>query len=256
MDTIPLNNNKLRPLGQLLSHSFSFFKENATDCAAILSVALAPAALLLALGPSREAVEIARTTGDYSSVGTAASINVIVSLLGAWASVAVVLTLAARLRGERYGVIEAYAHTKAFLIPLILTGLRATLWIILGLILLIVPGIVLAIRYSLVYYTVLLEKRKGADALARSKELVLAHMGKVVGNGIVITALTILIALIAAMSVRFIFYFIPGSGATPIIFLRTFIEDLLNRMIGIWGIAFFILLYQDIAALHPSSSHD
>lgn len=67
---------------------------------------------------------------------------------------------------------EAFARAKPFIGTLLLASLLAALGIIGGLILLIVPGIILAVRWSLVAPAVVLEERAVKASLGRSNQLV------------------------------------------------------------------------------------
>lgn len=67
---------------------------------------------------------------------------------------------------------EAFAKARPFIGTLLLASLLAGLGIIGGVILLVVPGIILAVRWSLVAPAVVLEQRAVKASLGRSNELV------------------------------------------------------------------------------------
>ena len=83
-----------------------------------------------------------------------------------------------------YRIILAAAHQRTILlrkafeddwsvgVRLVLTQLLAGIFILVGLVLLVVPGLVLFVRFSLVPYVVIEEKLSGLEALRRSRDLV------------------------------------------------------------------------------------
>jgi serine/threonine protein kinase len=66
---------------------------------------------------------------------------------------------------------EAFAVLRKRWRPFLKTLIRVTLWIVLGVILLIVPGLVIWIRYSLYAPVVLIEGLQGKAAMRRAREL-------------------------------------------------------------------------------------
>ena len=90
----------------------------------------------------------------------------------------------------------AYAALKKRLKALILTGMLAGLFIVLGFVLLIIPAIVLYIRYSLYAPVVMMENLKGRAALKRSKALVKRARFTVMGVMLVQWAIPFITSLI------------------------------------------------------------
>lgn len=75
------------------------------------------------------------------------------------------------LKGEKTNLREAYQVAIKFFWPSLGVAVLRALIVIGGLILLIVPGIIWAVRYSFATQVVVLEGKKGWDAMARSKEM-------------------------------------------------------------------------------------
>lgn len=80
--------------------------------------------------------------------------------------------------------------------PIFLAIVLAAAGITLGLFLFVAPGIYLAIRWYFVAQSVVIDNRRGADALARSSELVRGSWWRVFGIAIVITLVATLPAAI------------------------------------------------------------
>ncbi|MEW6283169.1 MAG: hypothetical protein AB1758_31450 [Candidatus Eremiobacterota bacterium] len=116
---------------------------------------------------------------------------------------ALTITVSQRYLGQPVSIGAALSRTLRSLLSLIGSQLLVGIWIFLGLLLFIVPGILWAFSLSLVVPAVILEGCAGSNALARSKELVRYQRGKVVGVIVVIGLLVLMlqIAMGATMGV-------------------------------------------------------
>ncbi len=94
-------------------------------------------------------------------------------------------------------------------LPLIGTSMLSGLIILVGLALLVVPGIYLMLCYMLITQVIVLERTYGMAALSRSKELVSGHIGRMLG----IMLVTWLIMMTLQTGVGFVLNFIPLLGA-------------------------------------------
>jgi hypothetical protein len=88
---------------------------------------------------------------------------------------------------------ETYAAVQGRLPALISAGLLAGLGIILGFVLLIVPGLILLTIWSMITPVIVLEGRSAGESFGRSREIVRGHGWKVFGL-IVVTFLLVAIA--------------------------------------------------------------
>ena len=102
---------------------------------------------------------------------------------------------------------ETYAKARPYIFTLLGAGILATVGIVIGLILLIVPGLILLTWWSLIIPVIVLEKLGVMDSFGRSRELVRGNGWNVFGV-IVITAILI---GIASNIVRVIFLWLPGG---------------------------------------------
>lgn len=154
------------------------------------------------------AVAIAVTTGAFfltAGLAQGARVAAILSGLGA---VAVEL-LAQVLLGGMYVVacedlrdgrqdrsIQEYlAVARPKLGPLLLTGVLSGLGVALGLALLVVPGVVFAVRWSCASAVVMVEGRSGRDALRRSRAIVAGNGWPMLG---LLLAMLVLVGLATA----------------------------------------------------------
>jgi hypothetical protein len=76
---------------------------------------------------------------------------------------------------------ELYERTRPRLPALIASGVLAAIGVLIGLILLIIPGLYLLTRWALIAPVVVLEKRSAGEAFSRSWELVKGHAWSVFG---------------------------------------------------------------------------
>ena len=100
---------------------------------------------------------------------------------------------------------ELYERTRPFLPALIAAGLLAGIGISIGLVLLIVPGLVLLTRWSVLVPVIVLEKRRAGEAFGRSTELVRGSGWTVFG----IVIVTLIASAIARNILFALFTFLP-----------------------------------------------
>ena len=83
-----------------------------------------------------------------------------------------------RLEGHSSSLSQSLAFACSRTIPLTVTFILNTIWVMVGFLLLIVPGILWAVHMLLGMVAVIVEGRSGADALRRSKDLVYVNRSK------------------------------------------------------------------------------
>ncbi len=110
----------------------------------------------------------------------------------------VALVLAAKDRGARR-VVEYFKTAKDKIIPSLITGALFGLAMFGGLILLIIPGLIFGVWFSMWVFIVVFENLKGADALKRSKYYVSDYLLPVAWRGIAIMLLFFVASWIFAM---------------------------------------------------------
>jgi hypothetical protein len=115
---------------------------------------------------------------------------------------------------------EIYQRVQPRLPALISAGIVAGIGILIGFILLVIPGLFLLTRWSLISPSVVLEKRSAGESLSRSWELVKGHSWTVFGV-IVVTAI---LSGIASGVIQALFVFLPD-------FLGTWIGGLVANSI-------------------------
>ena len=134
-------------------------------------------------------------------------VALVVALVGSlWVQGALTATVANVRDGSAEEDIEStYRRVRPTLIPLLLAGVLAGIGILIGFILLIVPGLILLTRWVLVTPAVVLERLGPTDALRRSWNLVRGHSWTAFG----VIVVTLVISAIAQVIFVGVFAFLP-----------------------------------------------
>lgn len=260
----PVSAPSWRPVGQLLGDAWRLSLSCAGDLAALSAlaafppVALAGAALILTGLTDPAAYEEAVTVMDFGRLWPFFLAGLAGKVWTVFCSIAVFVLLESSRHGQSASAREALERSKPLFWPFVVTGLRATVYIAAGLLLLVVPGIMLAWRYLLAHIAVIVEGLGGSVALARSRELMAAKPAGALGR------------LLAAATVAAVAVFLL-IGALDLLsaFSQTMVEaapGLLERQLfaavvetaaGLctaWFSAASLLLYHDLASLAPPPS--
>jgi hypothetical protein len=173
-------------VGGVLDQSFALYQRFFWRFVATAAVVFAVLDLLSALGT---------TASDAAGQVLLLLIGIVVSIVGTyWVQGA----LTEAVRDVRDGRIdttigELYRRTQPRLPALIVAGILAALGIVLGLVLLIVPGLYLLTRWVLIIPVIVIEGRSAGESFTRSSQLTEGHRWTVLG----IVVVTLLIYLIA-----------------------------------------------------------
>jgi uncharacterized membrane protein len=118
-----------------------------------------------------------------------------------WSTVALVMAI----KEDGISIGESYRKANPFILPYIWVNILVGLLVLLGLILLIIPGILFAFWYSLSQYILLDQNVRGMQALRKSKEYMKGNIGAVFWRGLaggILIAIPIIVlsAIITASS--------------------------------------------------------
>jgi hypothetical protein len=193
-------------MGRTASRAFSVVGQNIATFGALSLLVGIPLAVLSYGGPQFGRTLAARLTdprafGFYAVVG-------LLYLIGAFVMQAgVVEGTVATLRGKRASLGNCLSVGIGAFVPLLLLTLLMTLGIMGGMLLLIVPGIIVYLMWSVAVPVYVVEKTTIGGALSRSSDLTRGHRWAVLG---LILAFAILNVLIGA-----VFGLIIGLGLRP-----------------------------------------
>ena len=173
---MPLDLQRPRDLGRILDDAFSFYRARWQTLLALSAVVVVPVFLLVlgvGLGwlwegydaPPKGTVRLADVADNL--VGLAAQLLIVTPLVTAMTVYVV------RRAGEGATTSTGEALREGFRVfgPLLAAVLLVGLGVTAGLFFLIIPGLYLAVRWSVVPQVVVIEGRTGGDALQRSMEL-------------------------------------------------------------------------------------
>jgi hypothetical protein len=248
-------------LRRTFARSGELFAAGAGQSAAILAVALVPASVLvaasyLATGLTTQArVNEAIQNGEWFRPLPVVAAGLARTLAGTLAYVALVFAADARRAGAPLTLRDAYGFAVERFAAFLLTALRALAWICGGLVLFVVPGVVLAFRYSLAHLAVILESERGAAALDRSSELVLSQplraLGFMAAAAGVALVLDFWLAVAGALGTGLLEGVTGRRIGAVAGQLQALLAELASGMLAAWLIGFAVLLYRDLASRLP-----
>jgi len=228
--------------GVLLDRAFRLYGGNFSLMLGITAAAYVPyyaAMLLIKAGAGGNAGSPGRTIATILS-------EVLFIIL--WASLALPIATGAgtyaiseRYLGNEVTIGQALNRAVKSLWTLSVAQFAVVLWVFLGFMLLIVPGILWSLSYALVVPVVLVEGRKAAPSLRRSCELVKDNRWKVFAVLLIVSALQWLLGFGVGSLSRLFLTLESGSGSL----MRWTLENVAMIFLTPLGIIADILLYYD-----------
>jgi hypothetical protein len=231
-------------IGEILSTAFQLYRRHWRTLLAIAAVVVVPFTLLQYLLGDQ-----VRTRGEETANGvvveTATWAVGIAGLVAALAGVVMFLVLtgaitravAAEVAGEDPGVEQSYRFGFHRFWSVLLVSVLVGLATVAGLILFIIPGIYIGVRLAVSIEALVVEGRRGTQAMGRSWELVGGHWWHAFGTLLVAALLTGLVnALITA----------PFSGTSW--FVQAIVAAVATVVTLPYGVLVGVLLYLDLRA--------
>jgi hypothetical protein len=165
-----------------------------------------------------------------------------------WASLALPVATGAgtyaiseRYVGNEVTISQALSRAIKSLWTLSLAQFAVLLWVFIGFVLLILPGILWSLSYSLVVPVVLIEGQNAAASLKRSWNLVKDNRGKVFAVLVVVSALQWLLGFGVGSLSKLFLTMESGSGSL----MHSALENITEIFLTPLGIIADILLYYD-----------
>jgi hypothetical protein len=185
-----------RTVGEILEAAFSLYGKHWKSLLQIVAIVIVPLTLLqyllgdiVAGSVTRDATgRIVATNGSALAASTLTSLLTLVIqqiLIGAVAW-AVAMVLIGRVPDAR----ASYRFGYRRLWSILLVGILFVLAVFAGLIALVIPGIIIAVRFSVAIPALVVEGKRGTEALGRSWNLVRGRSWSVFGAFIVVGFLT------------------------------------------------------------------
>ena len=230
-------------IGEILSTAFQLYQRHWRTLLAIAAVVVVPFTLLQYLIGDQ-----VRTRGEETANGVVSTSSWAVGIAGLVTALAglvmfLVLTgaitraVAAEVAGEDPGVEQSYRFGFHRFWSVLLVSVLVGLATVAGLILFIIPGIYIGVRLCVSIEALVVEGRRGTQAMGRSWELVGGHWWHAFGTLLVAALLTGLVnALITA----------PFGGTSW--FLQAVVAAVATVVTLPYGVLVGVLLYLDLRA--------
>lgn len=190
--------------------------------------------VVLALGASAFAlISLFKDSATVFMTGYVIFTAILWIIIGLWPRLS--LRFAVKGRAHKIGIIESFKKGWFTLHSYIWVSLLSFLAVLGGLILLVVPGIIFAVWFSLSTYILVAENVKGSGALERSKELIEGYWWEVLGRFVVLGLII--------FGLGFILGFIPIVG-----------QIVIGILLPPFSIVYIYLLYEDLKELKETSA--
>lgn len=247
--------SRLRPLdlGDILDGAFAIYRRHFSTLFVTMLIPLLPIAVLWAAFGV-----VVGVTGAADSENTLPAFNlamvpvsVILSLIG---TAAVTWEVSRAVEGGEVSRSEAYRVAFQRLLPLLGATLLTGVLAMLGLILLIVPGILVMLMMFAVVQTVVIEGKGATEALSRSRALASGAWGKILLALVIATLIIMIPGMITGMVAGGITVFNVIRSGNPEDITRTtvwipVVTNVLNTVVSSLTTPFFVgvvtLLYYD-----------
>jgi hypothetical protein len=246
-----------RGIGEILSTAFEIYKANAQNLLMIVAIVVVPLTFISAfIGGVLFAPETETVLGTTVEVSTrTASAALIVALVGVVIGVIINAVLqAAIMRGAAQGSIGdpvdidasykwGFARFGSVLLISILVGLA----VLGGFILLIIPGIIFLVMFSVAIPALVVENLRGTDAMSRSWNLVKGHFWHALGLIIVAGIITAVVGgIIGAI----------GGAISDNWFVAWIFQAIAQIITAPFAAIVSVLLYLDLRARREALSAD
>ena len=243
MDSASMPRFEAMTTGVLLDRAFRLYTSNFSLMLGITAAAYVPFYLIMVIIESRVGVNVQAPSGGLSTL----LFQIVFMIL--WASIAFPIAggaatyaISERYLGNEVTIGEALRLALSRFWTLSIAQITATIRVLFGFLLLIVPGILWMLSYTLIVPAVLIEGQNATPSLRRSRDLVKGHRGKVFCVMFIINLLQGILALGVSMVSGMIFNSDSAGGAV----LNSAMNNLLSIFLTPLGIVATILLYYDM----------
>jgi hypothetical protein len=235
----------LRPLtlGELLDRTFLFYRQH---FALFVGVTALPNLLSLMFGLAL-VVTRSRASGPGSVLISALAASVVFLVTAVFTQAATVVVVSQIQLAKPTGILDAFRSIRPRLAELVVLTLNMGVRIALGFLLLIVPGILLSLRYALAIPVAILEWSSGSESLLRSADLTRGHRGRILLVYILFFVMSTIVNLLWQLPSRLLFGAVRGvSQAMTAQIAAQFFSFATQALIGPVATIAFTLLYYDV----------
>lgn len=159
----------------LIKKSWSLYVKNFKKLIPYMLLLLVPNLILSATGLTSLFLDEYARSDAFVAANTIVVLLIIAAaiLFSIWTNIALVKSIKEMIMGkEALGIKPSLKSSSHLIFPVIYTSIITFAIILVGMLLLVVPGVIFAIWYAFVYYVVIFEEKGGIKALQYSKKLV------------------------------------------------------------------------------------
>ncbi|MGH7888822.1 MAG: hypothetical protein ACREPG_13250 [Candidatus Binatia bacterium] len=243
MDTASMPRFEAMTTGALLDRAVRLYANNFALLLGITAVAYVPFYLVMLVFQS----SISFNPHDESAPWAAILYFIVFMVL--WTSIAFPIAggaatyaISERYLGNHVAINAALRRGLTNFWSVSMAQITVSIRVVIGLLLLIVPGVLWLLSYSLVVPTILVEGQKAMPSLRRSRELMRGQRGKAFAIMIVL----ILLEAISGAGISSVSKVIIGTDSTSGLVLHAAITSLMSIFLAPLGIVATILLYYDM----------
>jgi len=243
MDTASMPRFEAMTTGTLLDRAFRLYANNFALLLGITAIAYVPFYLIMLLFQS----SLSFNPQDANAPWVTIAYFLVFMLL--WTSIAFPIAggaatyaISERYLGNTIAIHTALRRGLASFWSVSLAQITVSIRVLIGFLLLIVPGVLWMLSYSVVVPTILVEGRTAMPSLRRSRELMKGQRGKAFAILIVL----LLLETIAGAGIGSLSRSIFGTDSTTGVVLRSAINNLVSIFLAPLGIVATILLYYDM----------
>ena len=229
--------------GVLLDRAFRLYSANFALMLGIAATAYVPFYLIMLVLEASVGAHLPNQAGSF----TALVFQLVFMIL--WASIAfpiasgaTTFAISERYLGNDVTIGEAMRRGLSHFWSLSIAQITATIRVMFGFLLLIVPGILWMLSYALIVPVILIEGQKAIPSLRRSRDLVKGYRGKVFCIVLVVNLLQVILTAGATMVSGMFFDSQSPSGSV----LASALNNLLSIFLTPLGIIAAILMYYDM----------
>lgn len=165
-------------------------------------------------------------------------------IIFSWLVAAGLLMTKSVINNQLLSIKDIFIQSKKLILPLFGTNLLTGLIVLVGYLLLIIPGIILTVKYVFTQYIVIEENLSGLAALKRSQELVKGRFWKVLGYSIFPTVVIFLLSFITSFVAQQL-----KTSAPLISYSISFASSVVSWILGAVILVYSYLVYKAIVSL-------
>lgn len=234
----------LRKQSQLFTDTFAFYKQH---FAQLIALAALPSLIMVIFLVITYAVPQTGTPSAILLVGVIVGMCAVI-VLGILMTIALVTYIANPT--SYLGVKQSYKSALVHFWPFLLTGFLSGLFIMLGFIVLIIPGIILSVWYAFVSYAVVLEGKRGMASLNASREYVRGHWFSVFSRFVIFMVALVVASVIVSTLSGILSFGDKELGAV----LSTIAGHVFNIFSTPLMLIYWYFLYSDLKAVKSAAA--